>query len=155
MELECPTQVAERSRLTAVLYMHTVRMRSGICENSRNGHSLLHVRPKRQRRYGRSEVLSRPHSSRDGRAATHVMADVAPMKLSLRHLTFVILVHRLVAETAVRQIEARSRVSVFPGQVQRPEQEGPEGRCDGRAHAGSPSASQQVRVEARPVGHAG
>jgi hypothetical protein len=28
------------------------------------------------------------HSSRDGRAAADVMADVAPAKLSLRHLTF-------------------------------------------------------------------
>jgi hypothetical protein len=92
----------------------------------------LHVLPKRQRIHGRSEAMTRLYSSRDGRAATGVMADVAPAKLSLRHLACVIPVHRLVARTAMRQIKARSRVSVFPGQVQRPEHEDRGGVTGGR-----------------------
>jgi hypothetical protein len=83
----------------------------------RRGHIELHVRPKRQRRDGRSEVMTRLLSSGDGRAATDVMADVAPAELSLSHLTFVVPVHRLVQETTKRQIKARCRVSVFLGQV--------------------------------------
>jgi hypothetical protein len=69
------------------------------------------------------------HSSRDGRAAAHALADVAPAKLSLRHLTFVISMHRPVAETAIRQIQARSKVSVFPRQAQRTEHKDGGGAC--------------------------
>jgi hypothetical protein len=62
--------------------------------------------------------MTRLHSSIDGRAAADVMTDVAPAKLSLRHLTFFIPMHRLVTETTLRQIKARSMIGVFPRQVQ-------------------------------------
>jgi hypothetical protein len=46
------------------------------------------------------------------------MVDVAPAKLSLRDVPFVIQMHRLVTETTIRQFKGRSRGSVFSGQVQ-------------------------------------
>jgi hypothetical protein len=53
-------------------------------------HIALHVGPKRQRRHGRSEDMTRLLSNGDGRAVTDVMANVAPngaqpQTLDLRH----------------------------------------------------------------------
>jgi hypothetical protein len=47
--------------------------------------------------------VTRLHSIRDGKAAANAMADVAPAKL--RHLSFATPMHRLVTETAIRQIK--------------------------------------------------
>jgi hypothetical protein len=82
--------------------------------------------------------MTRLHSSRngrdgrDGRAGTGVMADVAPAKLSLRHLTVVISVNCLVADTTIRQIKTRSRVSIYAVRTYSP------GRCnDGSMRTGA------------------
>jgi hypothetical protein len=70
----------------------------------RQGHIELQIRPKRERRHGRSKVMTRLHSLRDGSAPTDVMAYVAPAKLSLRYVIVGIPVHRSKCAQASKRI---------------------------------------------------
>jgi hypothetical protein len=111
------------------------------------GNIELHVELECQLRRAHFKVMARLHSTRDCRAVADVMAGAAPAELSLRHLSLVIVMSHFVTLTAVQQIKARSRLSMFPGRCNDRSQG--QRRCAGMVHASSTSAWKQVLVDAR------
>jgi hypothetical protein len=67
---------------------------------------------------GRPKGKARLHSSRNGAAMADIVTNVLPAKFIIRYLAFFTDMHRFMTELAVRQIQTRSCIGVFPGKVQ-------------------------------------